>query len=260
MSTKDQAERFKKLTCLAHYLLESCGRVFENYRTIPHEAVVDTILQLRDVLLIYFARDNECRPLLHALAQVGPKTLECGCVFGTSAHELAIKLANQVVEDFFAYAALEAFPEISDSAKERNALLANLPIVLPPELPTGREVMRLATKVDWEAAKVSRDERPNGEEHNELRDGTEEGNDEPNDRQWLILETMLHHGINSRRRRRTQSRVVQLMKPNRKPETYKRDFAKLTKLGYIHSQSSTGGGIWLTANGVTETKLHITPR
>jgi hypothetical protein len=84
-----------------------------------------------------------------------------------------------------------------------------------------------------------------------------EGTDEESeltDRQEMILETMLEHGIMSERRRETRADIVRLINRTHKAPTYARDFAALVKRGYLRSLEGPSGGYWLTPTGEAEAR------
>jgi len=72
------------------------------------------------------------------------------------------------------------------------------------------------------------------------------------DRANLILETMLEQGITSKRCRKTRQRIVPLVNRNFNPQSCNRDFATLTKRGYLEAKEGNRGGIWLTSKGRAE--------
>jgi len=83
--------------------------------------------------------------------------------------------------------------------------------------------------------------------------------EEPSDRQCLILETMLTHEIISERRRETRAAVVKLINRKHKPQTYNRDFAALVKLGYLRSREGPEGGVWINPHRKADVERIISP-
>lgn len=81
---------------------------------------------------------------------------------------------------------------------------------------------------------------------------TEPTDTELNDRQRLILETMLENEITSERRRKNQPHIVGLINRKHKPQTYGRDFAALAKRGYLLSREGPGGGMWVNPKRIAD--------
>jgi hypothetical protein len=76
--------------------------------------------------------------------------------------------------------------------------------------------------------------------------------DDLTDRQCLILETMLEHGIASERRRQSRAAIVRLINRTHKAQNYNRDFAALAKRGLLQTREGPGGGCRLTIKGKAE--------
>jgi hypothetical protein len=70
-----------------------------------------------------------------------------------------------------------------------------------------------------------------------------------NDKQKIILETMLANEISGRHRRKKIAEVVPLINRNGKRDQYVHAFAALRRAGYIASGPSSRGGVWLTPQG-----------
>jgi len=77
---------------------------------------------------------------------------------------------------------------------------------------------------------------------------------EIDDREELILREMYAAGIFTRRDKLTQPEIVARCQRNANPPTWKKNFSKLVRLGYLESVTGPHGGYWLTADGKTLAK------
>ncbi len=69
-------------------------------------------------------------------------------------------------------------------------------------------------------------------------------------RQELILIEMFSADVTKERAKLTQAEIVQKCQRNTDPNSWKRDFSDLKKLGYINSTTGCSGGCWLTGKGM----------
>ena len=69
------------------------------------------------------------------------------------------------------------------------------------------------------------------------------------EREELILVEMFTAGATTEKARLTQAEIVAKCQKNATPESWKRYFAKLSKLDYLASKIGPSGGCWLTSKG-----------